>query len=224
MSHNNTYNYESTFTENLAFVQNELKGKNIIYSVQYIYDEETQIDGDGPQSNWSVEFLSIEKTDDDFIFHTFSKNDLHSYSYPYFVRINKTNLVSIKLSCLKIQVDSLFEKSIQEISGFISRWESSYANICKSNDSVLLKELISISSKIDELKVFLEKKYKESIVEYQRMIESPEYKAKLEANQIQADLYEKQKQEKYQKQEDERLKRCINAYGEVEGKRFWGRL
>lgn len=224
MSRFNMSNYESTFTENLALVQNELKGKNIIYSVQYIKDEDTQIDGDGPQSWWSVEFLCIEKTDDDYIFHTFSKNNIHSYSYPHFARIDENTSCSVKLSSLKTQVDNIFDKDTYEISRFIFGWEESYSNALKSKDEVLLKELISISSKIDELNVILTKKYEIEDKKHQEYLQSPKYKAQLEADQIQAALYKKREQERYEKQEQERLKRCIEAYGEVEGKRFWERL
>ena len=64
-------NYNYIFTENLAIVQDKLKDKNLIYSVQYITDEDTQIDRDGPESSWRVEFFSIEKIENDFIFHIF---------------------------------------------------------------------------------------------------------------------------------------------------------
>ena len=224
MSRFNMFDYESTFIENLAFVQNHLKGKNIIYSVQYIQDEDTQIDGDGPQSWWSVEFLCIEKTEEDYIFHTFTKYNLHSYSYPYFVRINKTKPVSFNLSYLKTQVDNLFDKGTYEISRFISMWENSYCRALSTKDEVLLKELISISSKIDELNEILTKKYEDDGKQHQEYLKSPEYQAQQEADQKAIDLYQKQERERYEKQEQERLKICIEAYGEIEGTRFWQRL
>ena len=43
MSRFNMSDYESTFTENLTIVQDKLKDKNIIYSVQYIQDEEDPV-------------------------------------------------------------------------------------------------------------------------------------------------------------------------------------
>jgi len=224
MSRFNMSDYESTFTENLAFVQNELKGKNIIQCFQYILDDDTQIDGDGPQSWWSVEFLCIEKTDDDYIFHTFAVNNLHSYSYPYFVRINETKPVSIKLSSLKTQVDNLFNSSTHEISRFIYMWENSYCHALSTKDEVLLKELNSISSKIDDLNEILTKQYEEDEKQRQEYLKSPEYQAQQEAEQKARDLYKKEERERYEKKEQERLKICIEAYGEVEGTRFWQRL
>ena len=224
MSRFNMSDYESTFTENLAFVQNELKGKNIIQCFQYILDEDTQIDGDGPQSWWSVEFLCVEKTDDDYIFHTFAKNNLHSYSYPYFVRIDKNTSFSIKLSSLKIQVDNLFNKDTYEISRFISMWENSYCHTLSTKDEVLLKELISISSKIDELNEILTKQYEEDEKKRQEYLKSPEYQAQQEADMKERELYKKRERERYEKQEQERLKLCIEAHGEVQGKIFWERL
>jgi hypothetical protein len=224
MSRFNMSNYEPTFTENLAFVQKELNGKNIIQCFQYIVDDETQIDGDGPQSWWSVEFLCIEKTDDDYIFHTFAKNNLHSYSYPHFVRIDKNTSFSIKLSSLKIQVDNSFDKGIYEISNFISRWENSYCHALVSKDTVLMKELQYISSKIDDLNEILTKQYEKDEKQSQEYMKSPEYQARLEEDQKARDLYKKQEEEKYEKQEQKRLKLCIEAHGEVEGTRLWQRL
>jgi hypothetical protein len=224
MSSTNMSDYESTFTKNLALVQNELKGIDIIYSVQNIVDEDIQIDGDGPQSWWSVEFLCIEKKNDDYIFHTFSSRNLHSYSYPYFVLIDTTSSRFIKLSSLKTQVDNIFDKPTRDISAFISCWERSYSHAFKSKDEVLLKRLFSISSKIDELNTILEKKHQDDEIAYQEYLLSPEYQAQQEANMKESELYQKREQERYEKQEQERLKLCIEACGEEKGYQFWQRL
>jgi len=125
---------------------------------------------------------------------------------------------------LKNQIDSLFDKPSYEILRFVTAWEESYSNAFKSNDEILLKELISISSKIDELNVILTQKREEEDKAHQVYLQSPEYKAQIEEYQKADDLYRKQEKEKYEKQEQERLQRCIEAYGEEKGRLFWQRL
>jgi hypothetical protein len=129
-----------------------------------------------------------------------------------------------KIRVPSVQLNEHFTKPIRDISSFISMWEESYSCAFKSTDAALLKELIIISSKISELKVIQNRKYEEERIEYQKMIESPEYQSIEKANQAQAELYRKQEQEKYQMQEQERLKHCIEALGEVQGRSFWERL
>jgi len=224
MSRINVHNYDSTFTENLAFFLNELKGKNIIYSVQYIINEDTEIDRDGPESWWCVEFLSIEKTDEDYIFHTFTSNTLHSYSFPYFVLIKKAKYRSVTLSYLKNQITNLFDKPLDEISSFISIWKQSYSHASKSTDETLLKELITISSTISELKVIQKKKVEKIQQDYQKYIESSEYKKIQKEFQKYQQESRKKEEKLYEKKEEERLVLCVEQFGEIEGRRFWKRL
>jgi len=225
MSHIDNYNYESTFTENLTILQDKLKDKNIIYFVQYIQDEETQIDKDGPQSWWSVEFLCIEKTEDDYIFHTFNSGPIHAYSYSYFVRLIKDEPDSIKLSSLDNEADKLInEADNNEISKFIWLWKLSYSHALKSKDEDFIKKLTKLSHKIDCLEKIYNDKIKEDIKkkeeQYQKYLESDEYK---EA-QKEISKYHKEKEDLYAKGEQERLKKCIELYGEVDGYKFWQRL
>ena len=78
------YNSDTILPQNLSTAMINLKDKNIIYFVQYISNEDTQIDGDGPQSWWNITLLCIEKTEDDYIFHFNYSDSIHGYSYPYF--------------------------------------------------------------------------------------------------------------------------------------------
>ena len=78
--------YQKTFSQNLSNVLTKLNltDENIIYSVQFISNEDVQIDRDGPDSNWNITFLCIEKIENDYIFHFNFSDEFHSYSYPYF--------------------------------------------------------------------------------------------------------------------------------------------
>jgi len=70
---NSRYNYrdDDTFKNNLETVYKNLIDKNIIYSTQYIHDEDINCDGDEFKSYWEIVFLCIEKTENDYIFHIF---------------------------------------------------------------------------------------------------------------------------------------------------------
>jgi hypothetical protein len=219
-----TSNNDHIFTENLAIVQDNLKGKSLIYSVQYITNEDTQIDGDGPQSSWCVEFFSIEKIENDFIFHIFSSNYVHAYSYPYLCNINKSNHHFVSLSDLKNELKTIFNKSLYDISNFIRRYEESYSHAHNSKDDDLTKEMKEIALNIYELEKIRDEKRDEQQKAYQEMLASDEYKAKCKAQEEKSAEYKKTEAKKYQDAEQERLKRCIEAYGEEAGYRFWQRL
>ena len=77
------HNYDETFPKNLSSAMTNLKDKNIIYSTQYLSNEDVQCDGDGYNSWWNITLFSVEKTEDDYVFHFNYSNEIHAYSQPY---------------------------------------------------------------------------------------------------------------------------------------------
>jgi hypothetical protein len=218
---NTHFNYDYTFQQNLAFVSKALIGKNIIYSNQFISDDETQIDGDGPSSSWCIKLICIEKNDNDYIFHCFQSNWLESYSYPKYEVINKWNPFTLNFSNFKNNIDSIFEKSCKDIDNFIKSWNDVYCLGFRSNDENLIKELNNLAPKIEELEILYDKKLEIQSVEQKRLYdeyiqsnENKEYQKKIEQYKI-------QQEEEYTKKENERLKYLVDKYGEEQGRRYW---
>jgi hypothetical protein len=173
---------------------------------------------------WRVEFFSIEKIENDFIFHIFSSAYVRAYSYPYLCNIDNSNHHFITLTNFKIQLKSIFDKSYQDISNFIMRYEESYSHAHNSKDEDLTKEMKEIALNIYDLENLRDKKRDEQNKAYQEMLLSDEYKAKCKVIEEKLAEYNKEKAKKYQEEEQERLKRCIEAYGEKDGYSFWQRL
>jgi hypothetical protein len=221
---NNHSNYEYTFQQNLAFVSKALISKNIIFSKQYISDDETQIDGDGPSSSWCIKLICIEKNGNEYIFHCFQSNWLESYSYPHYAVINKWSPFMLVLSNFKNNIDSIFEKSCNDINNVIRSWNDVYCFGFRSNDDSLIKELNNLAPKIEELEILYDKKLEIQCEEQKRLhdeyIQSDEYKE----NQKKMNQYKIQQEEEYAQKEAERLKYLVDKYGEEQGRRSWQRL
>ena len=218
------YNNDYTFKHNLDLVSKGLEGKNIIFSNQYIADDETQYDRDGPESTWSIHIICIEKTVDDYIYHQFQSDWLHSYSTPSFRAVNKFHSFTRKLSDFKNELNNIFDKSTNAMCKSIEMFNDTYCAGLQSNDELLINELKIISSKIVDLEIIYEEKYdKEQIerdIKYKKYLKSDEYKQYLKDEKER----EIKKKEEEDKKEAERLKICIEKYGEVEGTKFWQRL
>ena len=221
---NNSREYDYTFQQNLTFVSKALIDKKIIYSKQFISDEDTQIDGDGPTSSWCIKLICIEKSGNDYNFHCFQSNWLESYSYPYYAVINKWNPFILKFSNFKNNIDSIFEKSCKDIDNFIKSWNDVYCLGFSSNDESLIKELNNLAPKIEELEILYDKKLEIQCEEQKRLhdeyIQSDAYKEE----QAKIEQYKIQQEEEYAKKEDERLKFLVDKYGEEQGRRYWQRL
>jgi hypothetical protein len=223
MSNFTQHNYDATFKYNILNVMKNLKDKNIIYSIQYIHDEDTQIDQDGPQSDWYISLLCIEKTEDDYIFHFNHSSNIHAYSYPYFVIVDKFTPFSKKLSDLKHDFDTILNTKLN-MNKFITMWENDYYYAFHTGDTDLTSELMNLSVKMIEIEKVYEKKCKidREIAEKERekYLQSDEYKKFV---QEQEEYKAKQEAEDKQK-EDDRLKYCIEKFGEVEGRLWHARL
>lgn len=225
MSRYNLTTYDETYPQNLSLVLTNLKDSNIIYSKQYISNEETQFDADGLESNWSITILCIEKTEDDYIFHfNYSNDQFHSYSYPYFREVSKFSTWSKKLSDLKNETMLISEKSTSDIGKYLNPWDNDYRMIFESSDEKLKSEMNILSSKVDEIEtLYIEKcDIERAQIEKERkeFLQSEEYQQIL---QEEKDRDAKQKEHEA-KEEEDRLQLCIKLYGEVDGRKFHSRL
>jgi hypothetical protein len=225
MSYPSQLNYNTTFSQNLSNVMKNLKNKNIIYSVQYISNEDTQIDQDGPQSYWNINLLCVEKTEDDYIFHLNYSNETHGYSYPYFKVMNDFKLYSKKLSDLKNDFDIIFNKEYNvDVGHFIKIWNEDYCYALNTDDKDLTSELMSLSVKMMEIESEYEKECYIQMAKHDK--EREEYRQSEEYKKFLQDEKERKEKEEadYRQKEEERLKYCIEKYGEVEGRRWHSRL
>lgn len=219
MSYFDQYSYDKTFPQNLSLVLTNLKDKNIIYSVQYIFDEDVQTDRDGADSTWNINVLCIEKTEDDYIFHFNYSNHIHAYSYPYFKEINKFDMYSKKLSDLKNDfINILTDKS--NMNRFINMWNDEYCYAFRADDTNLLTELKSLSDKMVEIEDIYEKYCELERAKYEK--EKEEYeKSDAYKQYLQDEINRKAKRDaEYRQEEEERLRRCIELYGEIDGRKF----
>jgi len=161
---NMTSNNDYIFKKNLETVSKSLIEKNIIYSTQYIYDEDVQIDCHwGPESYWQIVFMCIEKTNDDYIYHLFQSNYLHTYSYPYLDVVIKFKQFSQKLSQIKEIGMVLYDKPNNEIYNYIRMFNDHYSCGLKSTDQDLIKDLKSLSLQIDDIEEILDEAHKKEI-------------------------------------------------------------
>jgi hypothetical protein len=217
-------NYDFTFQQNLAIVSKALIGKNIIYSNQFISDEDIQIDGDGPSSSWCIKLICIEKSMNDYIFHCFQSNWLESYSYPYYAVINKWTPIMFIFSNFQNDMNNIFEKSLTNINNVLRSWEDIYCVGFRSNDQTLIDELNFLCSKIDDLQILYDKKLEIQSEEQKRLhdeyINSDAYKEE----QAKIEQYKIQQEEEYAQKEAERLKSWVEKYGEEQGRKYWQRL
>ena len=218
------YNNDYIFQKNLETVSKSLTNKNIIYSTQYIADEETQIDADGPESSWQIVFLSIEKTDDDYIFHLFQSEFLRAYSYPSLKVVDKFHPFAQKLSDIKNKGSSIYDKPTNEINNYIRMFNDHYCAGFQSNDQDLIKDLKSLGLQIDDLEVLLDARYKKERIlrekKYEEYLQSDEYKQYLKIQKEEKDKLEEQ----YKQKEANRLKLWVEKYGEEKGTQYFNRL
>jgi hypothetical protein len=212
--------YNTTYAHNEALALSHLQHKLIIHSVQYISNEETQIDGDGPESSWNQSFLSIEKTENDFIFHFFRSDYFQAYSYPYFKLVKKFHHSIQKLSDLEKQFSNMFSNSYNNITNFIRYLNEDLCYALNTNDTDLNNKIATIFSKIDDLENIADEKYKikkqtedKEREEYEK---SDDYKQYL---QYEEDRKMKEKDD-YEKKEAERLAFLIEKYGEIDGPKY----
>ena len=215
---------KSIFDYNYSLIANDLTGKNIIYKTQYIFDDETQTDRDGPESTWQQTLLCIEKTDDDYIYHFYNSNFFQAYSYPSLRQVSKFYPFMIKFSKIKTDFEDISEKSTSHIGNFIQLCNNIISYGLFSKDELLVNEIKMLYPKIDELEVILDEKITKEREEREK--QEIEYK-KSDAYQkslIEQFAYEEIKNEEYKQKEEERLKRCIESMGEEKGRLFWERL
>lgn len=143
---NNTVTYH-----NVSKVMDKLIDKNIIYVVQYISNDDTQVDVDGPQSCYNITILCIEKTENDYIFHFNYSDYIYSYSYPSIICVDKFTASSKKLSDLINEINTIKEKSTYYINNFVKHWENDYCKVFEVSDEKLKSEMIILQSKMDEI-------------------------------------------------------------------------
>lgn len=198
----------------------DFKDKNIIYCTQFISDDDTQIDSDGPQSSWRITVLCIEKTNDDYIFHFNYSDTFHGYSYPYFKIIKNFYTFSEKLSELKDDINNILEIPTSQIGNFLRMWEEEYCYIFNSKDTDLINEMNMLIIKIKTIEETYEQRWtiekEENDQKYKEYLQSEEYKQVLKDEEE----YKHVQELEYQKKEEERLKLCIESYGEEKGREF----
>lgn len=216
--------YNTTFTTNYPMVLKKLDGKTIVHSVQFIFDEETQIDGNGLNSTWYQFILCLEKTEDDYVFHLFmSPNMLQDYSYPYFKLIPDYNLSSVSLSDFKNKIDSYLGNidafTTREISNFICSYDrhTGHANLADENFRNQMKQLNINMFALKRLNnKRIDKERKAFACTYEKYLQSDEYKKiqeeRMEAREIVAEIEHKK--------ENNRLQHLINLYGEKQGRLY----
>jgi hypothetical protein len=218
------YNNDYIFQKNLETVSKSLIDKNIIHKAQYIGDEETQIDGDGPESSWQIICMCIEKTEDDYIFHLFQSDFLRAYSYPSLKVVDKFHPFAQKLSDIKNRGLSIYDKPNNEINSYIRMFNDHYCVGFQSNDHDLIKDLKSLGLQIEDLESILDDRYKKERIQrdkkYEEYLKSDEYKQYLQIQKEEKDKLEEQ----YKQKEADRLKHWVDKYGEEKGTQYFNRL
>jgi hypothetical protein len=208
----------SEFNQSKLLLERNLKnlnidGKKIIYANQFISYEDTSIDGDGPQSWWTICVFWIEKIEDDYIFHFNYSDNLHGYCYPYLKVVNNYSTFSKKLSELKNDFNTILEKSTNEIGYFLKMWEDEYCYGFYTTDTYLTNEMNILESNIDSITETYEQRWtiekEEKDKKYQEYLQSDEYKQYLKDEEE----YKRVQKLENQKKEEERLKLCIELYG-----------
>jgi hypothetical protein len=219
MTYINT-NYDNTLKANFASVQSQLTGAEIIYLSQSIENDETQIDGDGPWTTYYIYLSCIEKKGDEFIFHTFMSNMLQGI----YGRIGITTFpskCSITLTQLINNLTTLTSQPSNSIDNFIQAWNKYYFQAMASKNDDLISKMNSMANIISKMEELVDSKAKEEKEAYdkahQEYLDSDKYKLMLKEEE---EYKIRQKNEEQQK-EQERLQRCIEAYGPIEGPKFW---
>jgi len=215
--------YENTLNANFASIQSSLNNANIIYFSQSIENDETQIDGDGPWTTYDIYLSCIEKNGDEFIFHTFMSDTLQGIRGSFCITKFQSKY-SITLTQLTNNLSTLDKKSCNYIDDFIEGWNRYYSQSYASKNEDLISKMNSMNDtilKMDELskRTAIEEKT-EYESKYKEYINSDKYKLMLKEEE---EYKIRQKNEEKQK-EQERLERCIEAYGPIEGYNFWKRL
>ena len=200
--------YDTTFPKNLSAVLTKLNLdiKNIILSVQYISNEDIQIDQDGPQSSWDITFVCIEKTADDYIFHINYSHDFQSYSYPYFKEFAIYSSFSRKLSELKKDIDKHLNNISNETDFFVRMWDDNYSYAFSSSDQNLISEMNCLAIKMIDIDTILDQQNQLKQKEYEKYLKSDEYLKKEQESIKKHEEYIKEQDEEYKRNEEIRLK------------------
>jgi hypothetical protein len=222
MAYTNNH-YDNTLKANFASVQASLNEADIIYMSQSIENDETQIDGDGPWTTYYIYLSCIEKKGDEFIFHTFMSNMLEgTYGSIHITKF--PSKCSITLTQLSNNLSTIGEKSSNYINHFIETWNRYFNQSYNSKNEVLISKMKSMSDSIQKMEELANSKAIEEKEAFdkkrQEFINSDEYKLILEREEE----YKIQEELKYQKAEQERLEKCIEMFGEKEGRNFHQRL
>ena len=155
--------WKNTLAKNIstALIKLNLNKDDIVFSTQYISDDDTQIDADGPHSYWHINLLLIQKTLTDYIFHFIISDRYESYTYPYYKEINldQFNNFSEKLSDLKKEIITISDHLYADIDNFILTWDDYYSHACSTTDETLHTEMNNLSIKINELRDISNKKF-----------------------------------------------------------------
>jgi len=139
---------------NMKTIKKELIGDKIIYVNQFIFDSETQIDGDGPWSSWNIQIDVLEEIEDDFVSHLFFSNciqgihaSLQITSFPHHSKHYFSKLVETVES-----IDTKVSINLEKIKSVIEGYQK-YQYMAVGSDNISLNfKLQQLSSKIDELK------------------------------------------------------------------------
>lgn len=222
MAYTDTH-YDNTLKANFASVQSRLNDADIIYFSQSVENDETQIDGDGPWTTYYIYLSCIEKKDDEFIFHTFMSNMLEGI----YGRIGITTFpsrCSITLTQLTNNLSTLGEKSSNYIDSFVQTWNRYHIQSIASKNDDLISKMKNLCDSILKMGDLSNSKAIEEHAEYDRKhqeyLNSDEYKLILEKEKE----YRIRRKNEEEQKEQERLQRCIEAYGPIEGLKFWQRL
>ena len=239
MSRSTRFEYDTTFPTNYQTVLKKLDGKTIVYSTQFIFNEETQTDRDGPESTWDQCFFCLEKEQEkekekeqeketDYVLHLFqSAHMLHSYSYPSFQLIANYNHSFYKLSDLKKKTEAYLENidafTTREISGFIQMYDM-YTSYCSSTDENFNEQIKALNIRSYRLRRFnnkrIDKERKAFVCTYENYLQSDEYLEILEKQRI----AEEQMKEVERQKEEDRLQLLIKEHGEEKGRLYHARF
>jgi hypothetical protein len=157
------YDHSVIKATNLETIKKDLIGDKIIYFNQFIFDPETQTDGDGPWTTWNIQVDVLEEIEDDFVSHLFSSNCIQGISaslgitsFPHHSKHYFSKLIETIEA-----IDTT--TSLEEIKSVIGGYQR-YHYMADESDNVKLNfKLDNLSSKIDELKKKIRKTKKEYI-------------------------------------------------------------
>jgi hypothetical protein len=160
-----SFNYDSSLIKatNLQTIKKDLIGDKIIYSNQFIFDPETQIDGDGPWTTWNIQIDVLEEIEGDFVSHLFSSNCLQGISaaltitsFPHHSKHYFSKLIE---TIETIDTTTSLEKINSVIAGY-----QRYKTMAVGSDNINLNyKLHKLSSKVNELTKKMRIMHKENI-------------------------------------------------------------